>query len=130
MQHEHCHLQRCLLLTVDGQVLCCQAHVYERAHASHLPVHMLCTYSLHAFMMAAACNTPTTSYKIYAHPVCLSCCISPVVACDLQIPFNRNNIEDMLRVSDRLQVTSIKDACISYLDQEMSSYNVMETLLL
>ena len=47
-----------------------------------------------------------------------------------QIPFTRYNIEDMLRVSDRLRVELVKEACTAYLEREMTSYNVLETLLL
>ena len=52
------------------------------------------------------------------------CCVAP------QIPFTRYNIEDMLRVSDRLRVELVKEACTAYLEREMTSYNVLETLLL
>ena len=52
------------------------------------------------------------------------CCLAP------QIPFTRYNIEDMLRVSDRLRVELVKEACTAYLEREMTSYNVLETLLL
>ena len=50
--------------------------------------------------------------------------------CFLQINFNRDNVEDVLRISDRLQVIPVKDACAMWLEKEMDAFNVLETLLL
>ena len=47
-----------------------------------------------------------------------------------QIHFNRDNVEDVLRISDRLQVIPVKDACAMWLEKEMDAFNVLETLLL
>lgn len=48
----------------------------------------------------------------------------------MQILFNKDNIEDVLRISDRLQVIPVKDACAVWLEKEMDAFNVLEILLL
>ncbi len=48
----------------------------------------------------------------------------------LQILFNKDNVEDVLRISDRLQVIPVKDACAIWLEKEMDAFNVLEILLL
>lgn len=48
----------------------------------------------------------------------------------LQILFTRDNVEDVLRISDRLQVVPVKDACAMWLEKEMDAFNVLETLML
>ena len=50
--------------------------------------------------------------------------------CRSQILFTRDNVEEVLRVSDRLQVIPVKDACATWLEKEMDPYNVLEILLL
>ena len=47
-----------------------------------------------------------------------------------QILFSKDNVEDVLRISDRLQVIPVKDACAVWLEKEMDAFNVLETLLL
>ena len=48
----------------------------------------------------------------------------------VQILFSKDNVEDVLRISDRLQVIPVKDACAIWLEKEMDAFNVLETLLL
>lgn len=48
----------------------------------------------------------------------------------MQILFNKDNVEDVLRISDRLQVIPVKDACTVWLEKEMDAFNVLEILLL
>ena len=64
----------------------------------------------------------------------LDCCLASVMCIPyqwrLQILFNRDNVEDVLRISDRLQVIPVKDACAAWLEREMGAFNVLETLLL
>lgn len=48
----------------------------------------------------------------------------------MQILFNKDNVEDVLRISDRLQVIPVKDACAVWLEKEMDAFNVLEILLL
>lgn len=47
-----------------------------------------------------------------------------------QILFTKDNVEDVLRISDRLQVIPVKDACAVWLEKEMDAFNVLETILL
>lgn len=47
-----------------------------------------------------------------------------------QIPFNKENIEEMLRISDRLQVIPVKDACAIWLEKELDAFNVLEVLMM
>lgn len=48
----------------------------------------------------------------------------------MQILFSKDNVEDVLRISDRLQVIPVKDACATWLEKELDAFNVLETLLL
>lgn len=48
----------------------------------------------------------------------------------MQILFSKDNVEDVLRISDRLQVIPVKDACAVWLEKEMNAFNVLEILLL
>lgn len=48
----------------------------------------------------------------------------------MQILFSKDNVEDVLRISDRLQVIPVKDACTTWLEKELDAFNVLETLLL
>ncbi len=59
--------------------------------------------------------------------------LAPFAPCQplcLQILFNKDNVEDVLRISDRLQVIPVKDACAIWLEKEMDAFNVLEILLL
>ena len=47
-----------------------------------------------------------------------------------QIPFNKENIEEMLRISDRLQVIPVKDACATWLEKDLDAFNVLEVLMM
>lgn len=47
-----------------------------------------------------------------------------------EILFNKDNVEDVLRISDRLQVIPVKDACAIWLEKEMDAFNVLEILSL
>lgn len=47
-----------------------------------------------------------------------------------EILFSKDNVEDVLRISDRLQVIPVKDACAVWLEKEMNAFNVLEILLL
>ena len=48
----------------------------------------------------------------------------------MQIVFSKDNVEDVLRISDRLQVIPVKEACATWLEKELDAFNVLETLLL
>ena len=48
----------------------------------------------------------------------------------MQVLFSKDNVEDVLRISDRLQVIPVKDACATWLEKELDAFNVLETLLL
>lgn len=60
-------------------------------------------------------------------PLCIMLIRQPLC---LQILFNKDNVEDVLRISDRLQVIPVKDACAIWLEKEMDAFNVLEILLL
>lgn len=55
--------------------------------------------------------------------------VSSVQVCS-QIPFNKENIEEMLRISDRLQVIPVKDACATWLEKDLDAFNVLEVLMM
>ena len=59
--------------------------------------------------------------------LCITCSLLP--ACG-QIPFNKENVEEMLRISDRLQVIPVKDACAAWLERELEAFNVLEVLMM
>lgn len=69
-------------------------------------------------------------FKAVQHSHCdfwLTCSLPP--ACG-QIPFNKENVEEMLRISDRLQVIPVKDACAAWLERELEAFNVLEVLMM
>ena len=88
---------------------CCRAYIFKRS-IRHSAI-LACLLSTGTFIVSA-------------------CTISSFNLVSVQIPFSKENIEDMLRISDRLQVIPVKDACAVWLEKELDAYNVLEVLLL
>ena len=79
-------------------------------------------YTCRRYLHIQSCNAVLTSLLLHK-----SCLHDSKL---MQILFSKDNVEDVLRISDRLQVIPVKDACTSWLEKELDAFNVLETLLL